>query len=193
MKRITFISLLTAAALIFTLEFFPFKERKVYTHLIRLHILANSDSDEDIELKYTIRDEIFKESESVFSTYENSARAKEDMQNVGKKMTAIANRVLKEKGKTYKATAVWGTETYPERELDGLLLPAGEYYSLRILLGEGEGENWWCVLFPPLCIGASKVQEGLEGIGIDGDSIKTFTNRSAKYKFKFKILEWIFG
>ncbi len=191
-KKIAFCALF-AATLFLALDLFPFEERKVYTELIRLHILANSDSDEDIALKYVVRDEILKESESIFSVYEDSAQAKANMEKTGEKIESVANRVLKENGKSYRAKAVWGRETYPEREYDGISLPAGEYYSLRILLGEGEGENWWCVLFPPLCLGASKAKESFEDVGIEGDSFKTFTETTVKYKFKFKLLEWIFG
>ncbi len=193
MKKISFIAILTAIAVFFTIELFPFKERKIYSELIRLHILANSQSDEDIELKYMVRDAVLKESENIFKNHETSDEAKADMEETGKKIEEIANRVLQENGKSYKAHAVWGTETYPQRDYDGLSLPAGEYYSLRIILGEGEGENWWCVLFPPLCLGASKAKEELENIGINGSSVKTFTESTPKYKFKFKLLEWIFG
>ena len=193
MKKAAIIAGILSLAIIFTVELFPFKERKVYTDLIRLHILANSDSEEDIALKYEVRDAVLKESENVFSQCSTTDEAKASMMETGKKITEIANRVIRENGKTYTAVAVWGTETYPQREYDGFTLPAGEYYSLRILLGEGEGENWWCVLFPPLCLGASKAKSELENVGISGDSFKTFTDKSPKYKFKFKLLEWIFG
>jgi stage II sporulation protein R len=192
-KKTFIITLLIVASLILTYEFFPFKEKKVYSELIRLHILANSGNEEDIAIKYTVRDAILKESESVFAPCETSAEAKASMEETGKKIEAIANKVLAENGKSYTAHAVWGKETYPKREYDGLSLPAGEYYSLRILLGEAKGENWWCVLFPPLCLGAAKAQESMMDVGIDGESFKTFTDNSVKYKIKFFLLEWLFG
>lgn len=190
-KSFIFITLLTAVTIILTYVFFPFKERKIYTELIRLHILANSGSDEDISLKYKVRDAILSESEKVFGEYSSPKEALSSMEETGKKIEAIANEVLKDT--EYKARAVWGRERYPEREYDGITLPSGEYYSLRILLGEAKGENWWCVLFPPLCLGASSAKESMEDIGIEGDSFKTFTEDSVKYKIKFKLLEWLFG
>jgi stage II sporulation protein R len=193
MKKTAIIAGILSLAIIFTVEFFPFKERKVYTDLIRLHILANSDSEEDISLKYKVRDAVLAESEDIFYPCSTTDEAKATMEATGKKIEEIANRVILSSGKTYKAVAVWGKENYPQREYDGLTLPAGEYYSLRILLGEGEGENWWCVLFPPLCLGASKAKTELENVGIEGEAFKTFTDNSPKYKFKFKLLEWIFG
>ncbi|MBO7254204.1 MAG: stage II sporulation protein R [Clostridia bacterium] len=191
--RNVFISILLIFSLVSALEFFPLEERKVYTELIRLHILPNSSSEDDIALKLKVRDAILEESESIFAPCKTSEEAKKTMSFSGKKIEEIADRIISENGKTYKSKAVWGKETYPEREYDGLSLPAGEYYSLRILLGEGEGDNWWCVLFPPLCLGASKVEEGFNSVGISGDSVKTFTETKPKYRIKFKLLEWLFG
>jgi stage II sporulation protein R len=188
-----FISVLIAFAVFVAFDFIPFEERKVYTELIRLHILANSQSDEDISIKYEVRDEILKESENIFGNFTNSEDAKESMLETGKAIEIAANKFLERKGVHYQAKAVWGRETYPEREYEGISLPSGEYYSLRIVLGEGEGENWWCVLFPPLCLGASAAKEGMEDVGIGSDAFKTFSEDSVKYKIKFKLLEWLFG
>ncbi len=191
--KTAFISFLLIFSIISTLEFLPFEERRVYTDFIRLHILPNSSSAEDLSLKLKVRDAILEESESIFVSCKNSEEAKKSMELSGKKIEELANKIISENGKNYKAKAVFGKETYPEREYDGLSLPAGEYYSLRILLGEGDGDNWWCVLFPPLCLGASKVEEGFESVGINGDDILTFTDSKPKYRIKFKLLEWLFG
>ena len=195
-KKQKFILILISLALILTATaatFIPFKERKVYTELIRLHILPNSSSKEDMEIKYIIRDTVIAESEKIFAEYKNSDDAKAGMEISGKKIENLANSILSQKGKSYRAKAVFGKEVYPEREYEGFSLPAGEYYSLRILLGEGVGENWWCVLFPPLCLGASKVEDELSIIGIDPKSSKTFTEKKPEYRIRFKLLEWIFG
>jgi stage II sporulation protein R len=190
-KLIVILSLVLT--LTFIVEFFPYRERKVYSELIRLHILANSGNEEDIALKYEVRDAVLKESENIFIKCETPLEARETMEETGSRIEKIANSVLESNGKTYRAKAIWGRETYPERTYDHITLPAGEYYSLRILLGEGTGENWWCVLFPPLCIGASAAEEEMKSVGIEGDAFKTFTSKSIKYKFKFKLLEWLFG
>jgi stage II sporulation protein R len=195
-KKQNCIIILTSIELILTATvatFLPLDERKVYTELIRLHILPNSPSEEDMEIKYIIRDAVISESEKIFAEYKNSYDAKAEMEVSGKKIENLANSILEQKGKSYKAKAVFGKESYPEREYEGFSLPAGEYYSLRILLGEGVGDNWWCVLFPPLCLGASKVEYELSVIGIDKKSSKTFTEKKPEYRIKFKLLEWIFG
>jgi stage II sporulation protein R len=89
---------------------------------------------------------------------------------------------------TNTAKAEWGKESYPTREYDGITFPSGEYYSLRINLGNAEGENWWCVLFPPLCTNASFAKESLNKMGISKNGTKVYTSK--KYTFRFKILEF---
>ena len=100
------------------------------------------------------------------------------------RMEEIANRVLLENGVEYKAKAEWGTEAYPTRVYENVTLPAGEYRSLRLKLGKGEGKNWWCVLFPPLCTRASA---DLSGTDVNKKDTEVFSNK--KYIFRFKFLE----
>lgn len=166
----------------------PAKEAEIYDTVIRLHVLAASDSDADQAVKLSVRDAIVKECEDLFKDTETTEAALAKMGAAAFQMEQIANRVLAENGFSYTATAVFGTETYPTREYDGVTFPAGEYLSLRILLGEGEGQNWWCCLFPPLCMSASTAEDSLESVGIDTTSGKVFTNRT--YRFRLKILEW---
>ena len=165
----------------------PAEEVDVYDTVIRLHVLAQSDSEEDQAVKLLVRDAIVGECAQLFSQTDNTEDALSQIAQAATDMESIANRVLQENGFSYRATAVFGRETYPTREYDGVSFPAGEYYSLRILLGEGEGQNWWCCLFPPLCLSASS-DEKLDSIGIDTSSGKVFTKK--KYRIRFKLLEW---
>ncbi len=168
----------------------PREESKIYDSVIRLHILANSDSEPDQQLKLKVRDAIIAQSGDLFTDVESGNLPLEEMQELSEKFVVIANRVIEENGFGYKAEAVWGKEDYPTREYDGITFPSGEYYSLRINLGESAGNNWWCVLFPPLCTNASSAREGLEEMGISSSSGKVYTSR--RYVFRFKILE-LFG
>ena len=165
----------------------PAEESNVYDTVIRLHVLAQSDGEEDQRVKLLVRDAITAECAHLFAHTDNTADALEQIEQAASEMESIANRILRENGFSYKATAVFGRETYPTRAYDGIAFPAGEYYSLRILLGDGEGQNWWCCLFPPLCLSAAS-DEKLDSIGIDTSSGKVFTKK--KYRFRFKILEW---
>lgn len=165
----------------------PRDENEIYDSVIRLHILANSDSEIDQQLKLQVRDAIIAESGELFHDVPTDELPLDKMEELGVKFTTIANRVIWENGFTYAADAVWGIEEYPTREYDGISFPAGEYYSLRINLGNAEGKNWWCVLFPPLCTNASSAKQNLTEMGISDNGTKVYTTK--RYIFRFKILE----
>ncbi len=162
----------------------PMGEAAVYDSVIRLHILANSDTDIDQATKLSVRDAILKA--DIFAKAATKAEAEADMEKAALAAVDTANSYLKSQGLPYTASYEWGTESYPTRVYDGVRLPAGEYLSLRIVLGKGEGQNWWCVLFPPLCTGAAsdRVTSGKENAVFDSDN--------KRYIIRFKILEWLF-
>lgn len=160
----------------------PSGESEIYDSIIRLHILANSDSDADQSLKLDVRDAIISECENM------GGDGVCDTDTLALKMTETANRVLNDNGVGYTAHAVYGYEAYPTREYDGIAFPAGRYRSLRIVLGSGEGHNWWCVLFPPLCLSAATAEQGMSAVGINGNSYKVYTQR--RYVIRFRLLEW---
>lgn len=157
----------------------PMSEVKVYDSVIRLHVLANSSSEEDQRIKYGVRDAIL--AAGCFEGARDITAAKNGTEKAAKRAVDAANAYLKEQGVDYRATYLWGVERYPTRVYEEIKLPSGDYFSLRIVLGEGEGENWWCVLFPPLCLGAAEA---------DTKSGKVFNAKSKKYILRFKIMEW---
>ena len=166
----------------------PAKEADIYDTVIRLHILARSDDEEDQTVKLLVRDAILAECGNLFSETETTEEAFAQLDEAAGRMEEIANRVLAEQGVPYRAKAVFGDERYPTREYDGAVFPAGEYRSLRILLGEGEGQNWWCCPFPPLCMSAASAEDSLDAVGLDTSSGKVFTRKT--YRFRLKLLEW---
>lgn len=183
------ISLCASAVLLFCLDLaIPAGEGEIYKTLIRLHVLAESDGEEDQAVKLLVRDAILKECGDLFAETSTTEEALAGIEAAASRMEAVANRVLEEQGVPYTAKAVFGREQYPACEYDGVTFPAGEYYSLRILLGEGEGKNWWCCLFPPLCMNAADAEDSLESVGMDPASGKVFTKK--KYTVRFKLLEW---
>lgn len=119
--------------------------------LIRFHVLANSDSPKDQELKLKVRDKVidfmgekFADSESIEQT---RIIVNENMEN----MKEIALKEIKENGKNYSVEIKLEPHEFPAKSYGEFTLPAGEYEAVRILIGEAKGENWWCVMFPPLC------------------------------------------
>lgn len=119
--------------------------------LVRLHVVANSDSVEDQALKRRVRDEVIKEMSPKFENLKDVSEVKTVIsQNVGL-IETIAAKVIAEDHKSYGVKAVIGNFDFPTKVYGNLTLPAGNYQALKIVLGDGKGQNWWCVMFPPLC------------------------------------------
>lgn len=166
----------------------PRSESKIYDSVIRLHILAEDNSESAQAVKLMVRDAILDECGELFAEDGNIVSASETVESNLPKIEEIANRVLSENGMDYKAVCEWGTEEYPTRVYENLTLPSGTYRSLRINLGKAEGNNWWCVLFPPLCTKASAGESDFARTDVNKNDSRVFTNR--KYTFRFKLLEF---
>ncbi len=142
-----------------------------YEGIIRLHVVANSDSDEDQNLKLEVRDAVI----SLVSDLDDSEDIKVSREWIASHLddiTKTANGVIAENDCNYKASAELGVRWIPEKTYGDMHFPAGNYEALTIILGKGEGENWWCVLFPPLCL-ITEDEAELEEMGIDSqDQIK---------------------
>lgn len=119
--------------------------------VFRLHVIANSDSERDQAVKLQVRDAII-QALGEMDGAEDREQAEAYAAGHLDELTDTANRVLAENGAGYKAEAEIGTFEFPDKEYGGVTFPAGEYRALRITLGQAEGQNWWCVLFPPLCL-----------------------------------------
>ncbi|MBR6562322.1 MAG: stage II sporulation protein R [Clostridia bacterium] len=166
----------------------PRSEARIFDNVIRLHILAEDNSAEAQSIKLCVRDAIVEECGDLFSDSGDVIAASEELEANIARMEGIANRVLSEMGAPYTASAEWGLESYPTRVYGDISLPAGEYRSLRIKLGNAEGENWWCILFPPLCTKAASGD--IADASINKRDTAVF--KRGKYIFRFKLLE-LFG
>ncbi len=200
MEKKAFGILLITVSLTLILGLLPVHgEKEIYDSVVRLHVLANSDSKEDQELKLYVRDRVLEYTEGLLSecrTREEAAEVIEKNISVFKK---CAEAALKEKNSHYGISVTLGEEQYPTREYGNAAFPGGEYLSLQIKIGSAEGKNWWCVLFPPICLAAAseKSDESLEGAfiaaGLTPEQYKVITKGSSegggKYEIRFKILE----
>ena len=119
---------------------------------LRLHIMANSDSETDQQIKMEVRDAVLLATAQGIESCENEADAEEYIGGNLEIIEATANAVLEENDVDYTAHAQIGTYHFPDRTYQDVTYPEGDYRAVRITLGEGEGHNWWCVMFPPLCI-----------------------------------------
>ena len=156
-ERILTISMLAGAAaavLLGSFSVFAQQCEELPHKLFRLHILANSDSDEDQQLKYDLRDYILEDMEQVFTGCTSSQDAKEAAKAALPDLTAKAQQFIYDQGCDYTVTLSVENTFFTTRSYGSFVVPAGNYDALRIVIGEGEGHNWWCVMFPPLCLGA---------------------------------------
>lgn len=190
----------TACVLIFVsfIGFMPLNgEGELYENIIRLHVIANSDSEEDQALKLAVRDEILSRYGTAMSgsSFED---AKASIESSLSGIESAAAQVILENGYTYDVHAMLSEEYYPERSYEGFILPAGDYTSLRVTIGEAAGKNWWCVLFPPLCVsaaiddadGSQAAEDKFISAGFTPEQYKIITeSESPKYRLKFKIVE----
>lgn len=156
--------------------------------VVRLHILANSDTEEDQALKLKVRDRILSESGYLF---EDSKSVKETeciiSENIGT-FTEIAENVIESEGYDYGVKCELTNMHFDERVYEKYTLPSGNYDALRITIGKAEGKNWWCVMYPPLCLPAAMNEEELNEV-LSNEEIDIIKNPQ-KYKIKFKCVEW---
>jgi len=181
--------------LVFTIScvFLPTeKDAEIYTKTLRLHVIANSNSEEDQALKLKVRDAILSKMSDLFSSESDIDSAKSAVNASLEEITSTAKAVISENGYDYDINVKLCTEYYPTKSYGDVTLPAGEYSSLQVRIGESKGENWWCVLFPPICLSPATAKEELSNSGFDNDQIEIITeSQNPKYKVKFKILEYI--
>lgn len=187
MKKKIRISLIFGLICAICLSFFNFNLLcdDLRQNVLRLHIIANSDSEADQELKLKIRDAILSETGSLFANSQSLEEANLQTEQHLKNFEEIANRVINENGFGYDATVSLGERFFETRHYENFTLPAGNYRSLIINLGESKGKNWWCVIYPTVCLPAAS-----------GDLRDTVNNKSAhiaehseRYIIRFKIVE----
>ena len=170
-------------------------ESELYDKVLRLHVLANSDSDEDQALKLKVRDEILALCEQRLAHCESLEEAEETLGGMKDELHLAARERVEAEGYDYPVAVTLTREDYPRKEYDGLCFPSGEYLSLRVVIGEGGGQNWWCVLFPPLCLGVASAKEREDTFieaGFTAGQYKIITESDkTTYKIKFKCLEWL--
>lgn len=123
----------------------------VADEVVRIHIRANSNFDDDQQVKLLVRDAVTAYLEEVLEPCHDKNDALEALRQNSQKLSIIADSTLKKAGFTYKSTVCVKNEHFPVRDYNGYVFPEGDYDALIIYLGEGVGDNWWCVAFPPLC------------------------------------------
>ena len=174
----------------FSCTYFTASAGTVKEDVVRLHILANSDSEIDQDVKLKVRDALLNTNASILSDNVTTENAKEHFEESKELLLKTAKETLKDNGFNYNVKITLQEEYFNTRAYGNLTFPAGQYTALKVVLGEGEGKNWWCVMFPPLCIPAA---DGLETNENTADYLtqsgEKVVNGGEKYIVKFKLLE----
>lgn len=158
--------------------------------LIRLHVVADSDSAEDQQIKLKVRDAIVEKLEAVMEELPDVEAAKAYLQEHLPELEQVANDVLRSLNSGCQAVVSLTKEAFPTREYDTFTLPAGVYESLRVTIGSGEGQNWWCVVFPSLCVSATSdgMEDAAVGAGFSDRLTGTISGKQ-EYRVRFFILD----
>ena len=160
--------------------------------VIRLHVIAHSDSPEDQALKLQVRDRILAESGELLSGGATLEQARAALQDSLAELAGIGAEAVGEAGYSYPVTAsLVHNYWFPTKTYTDFALPAGQYTALRIEIGEGAGQNWWCVVFPPLCLGSvtETVEETAADAGLTKGQVSLITGEDEGYVVKFRAIE----
>ena len=167
------------------------EQRELADSLIRLHVIANSDSEEDQALKLKVRDQVLERAEELYPEGATREEVYTVLENSLEELVAVGRTVVEEQGYDYPISAYLTRSWFPTKEYDDFALPAGNYTALQVVIGEGAGRNWWCVAFPPLCLGAAgeTVEEAAQVGHFSQEQVALITEADQGYVLKFKSME----
>ena len=172
-------------ATVFSITGFASTCEEIRGDVLRLHVLANSDSAEDQQLKLKVRDALLEKGKNIFDGSVTKENAEEKIEKEKELLIETAKEVIEENGFDYDVKITVTDEFFTTRTYENITLPAGRYKALRVLIGESAGQNWWCVMFPPLCIPTAQPEMNLF---FTEDEIR-LVESDPKYEPRFKIIE----
>lgn len=174
-------------AVIFSICSFAKTSEEIRSDVLRLHVIANSDSSVDQNLKLRLRDYILEEGEDIFDGSVNVENAVKKIEPKLAELENSAETFVKNAGFDYGVKITLSNEYFTTRTYESVTLPAGKYLALRVVIGSGEGHNWWCVMFPPMCVPAADKKDEIENVFTDKE-IKLVESKP-KYEPRFKVVE----
>lgn len=181
-RKLAYIAL--ALVLMLAISFWSYRayvQHEFAGELIRFHVIANSDSFADQTLKLHVRDVVVAEMKKKFSATNSRQEAEKVVITNMSDIERIAQEQVYQEGKEYPVEVVMGDFYFPAKTYGNLTLPAGDYHAVRIIIGEGKGQNWWCVLFPPLCF-VDSVQTREKDEAAQG--LKVFEKDNVEFRLK---------
>ena len=166
-------------------------------NILRLHILANSDSEEDQKLKLQVRDRLLREGKEIFDGSVSAEDAERLLAENREKLLNAAQDEIEKLGYDYDVTLKTGEYDFPAKEYGNIILPAGTYRAVRVEIGKAEGKNWWCVMFPPLCFVDASVgvadTESMELLknNMSDQSFELIADDTPSVEVRFKIVDFM--
>ncbi len=160
--------------------------------VLRLHVVANSDSDSDQARKLLVRDAVLAEAARLLDGVSDRGGAEAALAPHLDELAQAGMDALARTGRSDPVSVALSDQWFPTREYDGFSLPAGRYRALKVTIGEGKGRNWWCVVFPPLClvsVSERSVESAAEGV-LSEDQVALITGQDGGYVLKFRLIEW---
>lgn len=185
------ISLLIALIICGVLNINAFSQQcdNIREKMLRMHVIANSDSEEDQQLKLKVRDAVLLAGEKVFDGSVTATEAKEKITPHIDYLENIALETIKNEGFDYNVKITVEKEYFNTRTYENsVTLPAGYYTAVKVIIGEGKGQNWWCVMFPPMCLPTAVAECEISDVLTEDET--EIVTETEKYKFKFKIVEF---
>ncbi len=167
-------------------------ESALADRVLRLHVVANSDSGSDQARKLLVRDAVLAEAGRLLEGVDDRRGAEQALAPHLEELAQAGADALARTGRTDPVRVELTDQWFPTKEYDGFSLPAGQYRALKVTIGEGKGRNWWCVVFPPLCMASvseQSVESAAEGV-LDQDQVALITGRDGGYVLKFRLIEW---
>ena len=160
----------------------------VRENVLRLHVLANSDSEDDQALKLKVRDALLTVSADVFENCTSEQEAVASAKDNLALFTSTAEQVIAENGYSYSVKVEVANTWFETRDYENFSLPAGVYEALKVTIGEGKGKNWWCVMFPSICLPAAS-GESKDFSSVLEDDTAEIVEQPKRYKARFKVVE----
>lgn len=174
-------------AILFSICSFAKTSEEIRSDVLRLHVIANSDTSVDQNLKLRLRDYILQEGKDIFNGSVNVENAVEKIEPVLPELEKSAKAFVNQAGFDYDVKISLSNEYFTTKTYETVTLPAGKYLALRVVIGSGEGHNWWCVMFPPMCVPAADKKDEIENVFSEKE-IKLVESKP-KYEPRFKVVE----
>lgn len=188
--RKTAVAAVLCCSMLLSFSWAACQQTSLASRLVRLHVVANSDTQADQRLKLQVRDAVLERCGALLEGETDLSQAKHRLSESLTELAAAGEAVVQQRGFSYPVSVRMEYASFPQTEYEGFALPAGAYQALRVEIGAAEGHNWWCVLFPSLCLTpASELSETAMAEGLTEQDIALMTRDGAEYEIRFRCVE----